>query len=574
MTTPGTPAAPRWPAALLALAVALVWSVALVPGGPSFDDLEGVAANPLVNGERSPAAALVTDYWHHRGDAGHLRPLAVWSLALDHRLYGGWWPGYHLTSVLLHALLVGLAARLLLLLAHERGEPRRATAWLVGLGLAACHPTAADAVAWISARSSSLALVPALAAALLLLRLPPRTPGVPRDRDDVLALGLTALGLFGCLLGKEDGYVGLAPLVAVLVLRRRLAPGLAGAGLGLVAWLGLRTLAYGSPLPTAPYAPLANLPLGERLAEGGRVLAAVPRLLLTDPGLDPAFTERAPADLPADLGWGLWLVAWLAVLPLGPARRASGLARAGLAAALLAWVPYQGWIPAGELLAPRFLYLPLLLAAPWVGEVLAGATRGLPRPLRAGGLVALVLVLVTALHGATRPYGSLEAFHRAQLERAPGRPESWNGLGLALEEAGNLDAARRAYARAVDVSGDGYGRAHTNLGRLALDAGDPDRALGHFERAAELGPRNPVAWANLGRLRADLGDPAGAAMAYGSAVEVAPGLATAWRGLCRARLDLGDAAGAEEALDRAAALAARDPRLDALRRDLAALGGP
>ena len=120
--TPQEPRTPRRQALVAALAVALLWSVALVPGGPSFDDLEGVAANPLVNGERAPVDALTTDYWNHRGDAGHLRPLAIWSLALDHRLFGNWWPGFHLTGVLLHAAVVGLGALLLLRLALEAVE--------------------------------------------------------------------------------------------------------------------------------------------------------------------------------------------------------------------------------------------------------------------------------------------------------------------------------------------------------------------------------------------------------------------------------------------------------------------
>ena len=157
----------------LGVLVLALWSSALAPGGPSYDDLEGVAANPLVNGERSPLAALTTDYWHHRGDAGHLRPLALWSLALDHRLFGAWWPGFHLTGLLWNAAVVVAGCLVVAALGRRLGiasEVRRAG--MVGLALAMCHPLLADSMAWVSGRTSPMSVLPGLLACLVLLRLP------------------------------------------------------------------------------------------------------------------------------------------------------------------------------------------------------------------------------------------------------------------------------------------------------------------------------------------------------------------------------------------------------------------
>ena len=71
------------PLALLALC-ALAWSGAVLRGGFAFDDLEVIESNPVVQGSAPLLAAFERDYWHHREDAGHYRPLASLSLRADH----------------------------------------------------------------------------------------------------------------------------------------------------------------------------------------------------------------------------------------------------------------------------------------------------------------------------------------------------------------------------------------------------------------------------------------------------------------------------------------------------------
>jgi Flp pilus assembly protein TadD len=587
MQTTGTPTQPE-PSprrALLALALALwallAWGGALGPGGAAFDDVEGVLENPLVNGERPLAAAFSSDYWHHLGDAGHYRPLALVSLALDHALFGDWLPGYHLSGVLLHAAVVLLAALLLLRLA-ARTRPGVPWAWLLGLGLVASLPVQADAVAWISARSSPLAILPGLAAGLVLAHLPPS--GSRRwARGCTLLLALA--GLLGCLLGKEDGFLGIVPLAAGLWARGgsdlRGRAGAAGLGclvaLLLYGWLRFRI--YGSPLPSAPHAPLADLSLGSRLLVGGRVHLAALGAALDPLGGSPSHGSHPWAEPRWLLESGIlgWLL-WLGLLDHARRSRASGIARAGLVAALLAWVPFQGWVPAGEVYADRFLYLPLLFAAPWLGEVLGGPLgRLLAAPERRRlGLTVLGLALLGLLTATWRRapvYGSLAAYHEAVLDEYPRDPTAWNGLGLALELRGDEAGATQAWRRALEVDPT-YGRPHSNLGRVLLAAGEERAALSHFESAARLGAGNPVAWANLGNLRGRLGLHAEAEAAYRRATELAPGMATAWRGLVQALLAQERESRASAALERARALEPGAPALEQLERELERLRAP
>jgi len=553
---------PAWLPWILALWALVAWGGALSPGGPAFDDIEGVLENPLVNGERPASAAFTTDYWHHRGDAGHYRPTALLSLALDHRLFGDELRGYHATSLLLHAAVVLLAAKLLLAIGRARGvRPGVLWGWCLGLALFATHPALADAVAWVSARSSTLAILPGLLAGVLLC-------GRAGRAKAPLVTVVAGLGLFACLLGKEDGYVGLVPIGAALLVQGRVRAGLPGVALAVLSWLAIRQGIYGTPLPEAPHSPLAELGLAERLVVGGRVMLAGFGSLV---GLFPGAPNHGAGDWRPDtdlglLGWALWS----ALMVYARRGRASVPARLGLAAALLAWLPFQGWVPAGEVFAERFLYLPALLAAPLVGELFARAVarlfasprseRGRSSPSHGLGVIVLLtagayLALVPiSTWRAARPYGSLLGYHAAVLEAYPQDATSWNGLALAREEAGDVDAARAAWERAIALDR-GYGRPHSNLGRLALDAGDRVAALEHFEAAVLNGAGNPIAWANLGSLRLAMDDAAGSEAAYLRATQLAPGMVVAWRGLARAYLSQGLLDAAELAIERALELA-------------------
>jgi len=163
-------AAWRRAAPALALVALLAWSAAVVRGGFAFDDREAIEGNPVVQGELPLAAAFARDYWHHRGDAGHYRPLSALLLRADRAV---WKPqpegqagsrGFHATNVALHVGVLLLAAGALAsLLARTRdaGEPRdvAATSRAVFAGLLplAAHPVLADSVAWVSGRTSMIA---------------------------------------------------------------------------------------------------------------------------------------------------------------------------------------------------------------------------------------------------------------------------------------------------------------------------------------------------------------------------------------------------------------------------------
>ena len=533
---------------LLAVAVALLaWIGAVVQGGYVLDDREAVFENPAVRGDLGVVEAFRRDYWHHMGDAGHYRPLATLTLRLDHALWGPRPAGYHLTNVVLHVFVVALAGGVL---ARLGGTGPWA---FLGLLVFAAHPVLADAVAWISGRTSMLSAIGGLLACLAVLT---------ARRWPLVAFGVTG-GLLLGLFGKEDAIVFALPLLLLARPRGRafLLATLGGLAIALGIYLLLRAHALGSALPRAPHAPLAHLGFGERLAFAGRGLLEAVRLVCFPVGYPPTyrlamgFHPASPPGAVALLGWVPWVAAVLGggAMALTGALRADGkrtLVGASLALAALSLVPVLQLVPAGEVFAPRFLYLPLLFAVPALGALVVL----LPRLL----VVLLIGLLVVLAWQRSAVYGSAEAWNEEVLVHVPRDVGALNDLGLALEATGRTEdaAAKWLLATRIDPS---YSRAWSNLGRLWLAEGDLDRAESVFRMALAAGPRNPVAHVNLAAvlLRGEHYDQAESL--YRQATKLSPGFLPAWRGLGRALQGQGRGEEARAAYEQALRLGPRDP---------------
>lgn len=553
---------PRWLALCVVLALA-AWAPAVWRGGWSYDDREVLERNPVVQGSVPWSEAFRRDYWEHVAPAGHFRPIATLSLRVDRSIWGDDARGFHATNVLLHAACVAVAGAVLLLASAER------LPWF-GLALFAVHPVLADSVAWVSGRTSMLAALAGLLGALAIASwITPWRDASPRRAVRVaLAAGL---GACCALLAKEDGAV-FAPLYVVLAAghSRRVASAAAlGALLGVGVYLVLRWQALGSFAPAATFAPLAEHSLFERALVGGRAALEGLRLAVAPLGYPPNY-ERAPmfARDSRELAWlgGLgWALLVALAVGAGVAlrrKRSSSAAWSALLAAASA-LPMLQLIPAGALFAPRFLYMPLLFAAPLVGRA---AERCCGARLRSFACVALALS-VWGAWSRSEVYSSRAAFHRAQLAFDPTDARSHNELGLAFEEQGDAAAARSEFERAIALDPE-YGRPWSNLGRLALADRDEARAEQAFRRAIELGAGNAQAHTNLAILLQRQRRPAEALTYAERALALAPGLVPAWRVRARALADLERFAEAHDALNRALQLDPRDELTLGLRREL------
>ena len=487
----------RW--VLLCAWTALVYAGA-VPSGFVLDDAFAVASSPVVQGEVSPAAAFLRDYWGRvpPNTIGTYRPLAVLTFVLDERVGGGAPWVFHLTNVLLHVLAVAA------LYGVWRQWAGDTTAWAAA-ALFASLAAPAEAVHSIVGRADVLAALLGL-----LGWAAHRTAGLRAATLAVLAYTLA-------LLSKESAL--LYPLVWCLLeaLRtgrwRSLPWGRVGAYVlvtGLV--LSARAHAIGTFLG-ASIGDMTN-PLGTA-SWSGRVLGAADIFWsqyltgIVNP-LHRLYLCSAPACAPAGVdsagAWlGLGTLGLLAALAVASWRRAP-LVSAGLAWFLLLFLPVSNLLVVSpSVYGERLLYAPLMGASIALAHAVSRLAARLPRPSLAWGLLVALgagnALAVQSRHADWRDGDSL-ALHAIEVEpRAAvlqaNAAASWLSLGRWAE-------AERCARDAIALDAD-FGRPHRLLG-AALDLqGRSGEAQAHFERALAL-DGSEESLLNLARFHAQHGD--------------------------------------------------------------------
>lgn len=552
----GAAPATRTHLVLLLMLGAWAWVGSFYLSGFALDDREILFGNPVVEGELPWSSVVDRDYWHHRGDAGHLRPSATATLRLDRAIHGEDPGGYHLTNLVLHLLVIAMAWLVIALWA-----PWDARILLWGLGLFAAHPALADSVAWISGRTSMLGALPGLAGLAGVLAA--GSSGRRDLRTASLVFLATSLGLVGALMGKEDGLV-FAPLMILAAVRTgamgRVAS-LLGVSLSVLAYLGLRWWAVGSPWPSAPHAPLADAALIDRVSIAGRAFLEGLRILVWPLDYPPNYggiswtLESSPEGIAGALAVGV--LGGLGCVGLRrPERRGLSISMLAL---VLALFPVSQVIPAGEVFAPRFLYLPLLLGAGVSGLLLANLPRGLS--------LALLIGCVPLAWFRADTYRDSGKYWGAVLEANHEDPRAWNALGIHYQNEGELHAAAGAYRQATELD-PRYSRAWTNLGHLLIATEVYEEALTALARAVREGPRNPIAHLSYGAALLRVERYREARDHYRRATEIAPGLAAAWRGWARAEHELGHDGAARSILSQALRLSPKDAIAHSLQRHL------
>ena len=169
-----------------------------------------------------------------------------------------------------------------------------------------------------------------------------------------------------------------------------------------------------------------------------------------------------------------------------------------------------------------------------------------------------------------------EAAYRHAIALDPRSGLAWDGLGLALYDAGRLSEARASLDRAIAIDLDNS-RAVFHLALVDEREGKMGRAAEGYERARSLSPYDTDVASHLANaLRThatELGMAGRTREARDEmrrAVTAAPSDGEAWLDLCLLSLDAGDRAEADTALQRAKNLGADPARLafaeEALRR--------
>jgi tetratricopeptide (TPR) repeat protein len=505
-------ALPGWAWALILAAWTLLLYGRTLQSPFVYDDLVQVVRNPnlaawhdvFTRFFRAPVT-FSAEFRTASSTGSFYRPLYWLSLALDRHVWGLHPAGFHLTSLILHALNGILLFHLLRRL--RLSTITAATTALLWLSL----PINSEAIAWISARAYPLCLFFLLVSLISGLRY--------LDKERPLSLLAAFLCAVAALLSHESGVL-ILPFAALLILLRsqnslaalkqKPAILLLGANLAaIVAAFALRFAigarsATGSPAPWT-FAPALWKYIGWALLP---VHMSVER------------STSTPPNTPSPLAF-VAIAAFLALLAAIPFLwRRTPAAAAGLAWLVVALIPFCGLIFLYQGMAERFLYIAS------IGVTLAivtAATHTHP-PVKPAAF-ALIVVWATwsivRLESRLADWNSPIALYRNSLEATPSSAPLYFNLGFNLREAGRLPEAAEAYRQAIRINPQ-YQRAYASLGETYARMDDLPKATAAYEQALVVDPSDAATTLNLAVVLHRSGDDKQAEVNFRRAIALAP----------------------------------------------------
>ena len=533
----------RWLApVVLVLATVAAFLPTLENGFVNFDDIENFLNNRSYRG-----LGLTHLRWMFTTvNLGGLIPLTWMTLGFDYLIWGMDPAGYHLTSLLLHALaaLVFYFVLLRLLREAQDGSAADATARrlgaLFGALIFSVHPLRVESVAWVTERRDVLSGLFCLLTVLAYLRAWDTRVG---DR-----LGgkwyLASLGLFVCALLSKAMAITL-PAVLVLLdfyplrrLRLSFPDGLGAIARNLLVEkspFGVLSLAcVGLSLAAArdndAMSSLSDVSLLDRLSLSVHSVAFY--LWKTVAPVNLAIMYELPEKLDRT-AWP-FVVAWVVVLTITAVCLVLRHRLIALAVVWLAYLvmlaPVSGLVQAGrQMAADRYSYLPclswsVLCAAgfSWAWRRTAGPHG---EPTRTRSLVMWTGVLIV-LGLAALTWKQVGVWHdtetlwaHAVVAAPSGRAHE--NLGEVFQDRGQLTEAGAHFERLVQIR-PRYGPGHLYLGAVRAQQGRTDEAMREYAEAARLMPTSAVPHYNMGLALMAQNRTAEAIEQYREAVKLVP----------------------------------------------------
>jgi Tfp pilus assembly protein PilF len=528
-----SPPPPARPDRLTPLAVAGLTFAAFLPAlRASFinwDDDSNFLLNAHYRGFTAPNLHWMLTAVHN----AHYHPLTWLTLAFDYSLWGMEPFGYHLTSLLLHAVNAALfyfVCRRLLALADPAGPDLRLPA-AFGALLFGLHPLRVESVVWISERRDVLSGLFYLLTVLAYLRAQAAPPGAERRRRLGLAVGAYALSLLSKAIGVTMPAVLL--ILDFYPLRRFTSsparPGTSARELLLekipfaVLALAAGAMGFLGVAPAGASLAAGAHPLDARLAVAsyGTVFylckTVLPRRLLPLYLMPLKLDAWSPPFLSSMAAAGALTAFFLSLRRRWPAGSAVW------AFYLAALFPVVGLVQFGvQLAADRYTYLSCL---GWA-LLAAGGLRALPAKSSARSAVLLASGLLLLGLGAltwrqAQRWHDSETLWRYVLSVDPENSFAQNNLGMIVLNRGDSAEAADHFSAAVRAN-PRLPVPHVNLANALVGRGELDSAKEHYREALRLDPENEEAHFNLANVLLTRGAYAEAAEHYRRALSLKP----------------------------------------------------
>jgi len=510
------PTTGRWPLGAVFVLLLVATLIAYFPclqGDFLWDDAGHVTAPAL----QSWSGLL--RIWFEPGVTQQYYPLLHSAFWFEHLVWGDATLGYHLINVLWHAT----SACMLVAILRRLAVPGAVLAAFIF----ALHPVGVESVAWISEQKNTLSTVFCLAAALAWLRF--------EDERRPARYAVASLWFLAALLTKTVTATLPAALLVVAWWRRgRLSwrsdvrPLLPWFALGLAAGLGTTWIESAQIGATGSGFALGAV---ERGLLAGRIVWFYLGKLLWPAGL-AFFYPHWMID--TGVVWQ-WFFSGAALLTLAGLVWWRQRDRAPLAAALLfggTLFPVLGFVNVYPFVfsyvADHFQYLASL---GMIAFLTAAAMRGfalLPWPRWSGPAVAAGVLLI--LGGLTwrqsGMYRDVFTLYEATLARNPSSWVAHLNLGTALDEAGQPEEALPHLQRALELK-PGFPETLNSLGNVLNRLGRSREALPLLQQAVRIQPRFATAHNTLGTVLMSLGRAGEGTEEFRRAAELSPSMALA-----------------------------------------------
>jgi Flp pilus assembly protein TadD len=510
---------------IFALGITILILLAVLPFLPTlkngfvWDDQEFIVNNrtvrdifPLSRFFHSQGRVTTGDIFPISGS----RPVMIFSLALDYRIWKLNPLGYHLTNLILHILCVFGVALLAYELIHKWFAAGFAGA------LFAVLPGHAEAVIAMLGRSDLLATLFVMAGFLCYTQYANR-----KIKSNFIYLASVIMYVFACLT-KETGLVLIFIIVSYEFFVRR----------NRSVWQLI--------LKTLPFAAVAALYLIYRgwVLHGNtaglewwggsaaknvmmmlEVYARYGRILLLPVVLSPMHMVPVPTGLvQISVLLGLIFVAATLVLTVIILKRYP-LLGFGALWFMISLLPVANLLPIpGMIMAERWLYMPTvgLCALAGLGVVnLSEKAKSGGRRLWLGGLALLLIIYGVRVAGWCPTWRTDESVARAILKTSPQSHMALNNLGNAFLVKGQYREAEDLFRKALTYKPD-YGIAHLNLAMALRQEGRLAEAQEECRKAVEFDPNNPDTYSNLGVIYWNLGRPRDAIEQFMAAIKLKP----------------------------------------------------
>lgn len=534
-------------AVLAAVLVAALYANSL-HNGFHFDDGHSIQDNAFLRDLRHlPAYFTDVRTFSPLAENRSYRPILLLGYALSHALSGGAPWGYHVGSMLLHALaalVVGLLSRRLLRAAGHSAFADGA-AGLIAAAIFAAHPLLSETVNYLSARSSLQSA--ALSFAAVLLYVHAREDGrrwlfVASGFALTLALltkltAVTAPALmlaWELLLGPDRADLRAVPVRRWL---QRILPFFAlTAGLTVMHEVIVGPYARGARSIITPWS---------HLLTQTQVWMRYQALYIWPEDLCADLTMRwSESPLEGPTARAILFVVVLAVFAATQFRKFP-VTVFGLIWFYVTLAPTNSIMPLSEPATEHRVYiaLPGLIMITVEGAALLLKGR---RRMMLGAAVACALLVGWSARTIERNkvWKDSVSLWGSVLQCAPDNGRAHLNYGRGLVALGDMQGAREAYARCAQLW-PGYAFCPINQAALELSQDNLQQAEQFAARAVELQPANVYARYWSGAVDLKLERFQAAAASFSRALEIAPGFEDAQLGLGRAQFELGQLEQAE-----------------------------